>query len=74
MTANHLYYQLRRAKARNKILRNRLLLSEHRQKEGVTYEQIIDIKTHIYRNTVLQVGCYFSGIIFIFLFNKITKC
>jgi hypothetical protein len=45
------------------------------EKEKLSEEHMEIIKSHIYYNTVLNIGCYFSGIIFMLLFNKITnKC
>lgn len=74
MPNNYLYYQLRRVRAQRNLLKNKLdAIQEDKDKISEKHMEII--KSHIYHNTVLHVGCYFSGIIFILLFNKITnKC
>ena len=74
MPNNYLYYQLRRSRAQRNVLKNRLIAIEQ-EKEKLSEEHMEIIKSHIYYNTVLNIGCYFSGIIFMLLFNKITnKC
>lgn len=74
MPNNYLYYQLRRVRAQRNLLRNRLDDIE-KEKDKISEEHMETIKSHIYYNTVLHVGCYFSGIIFMLLFNKIAnKC
>jgi hypothetical protein len=74
MPNNYLYYQLRRVRAQRNLLRSKLDDIEQ-EKDKISEEHMETIKSHIYYNTVLHVGCYFSGIIFMLLFNKITnKC
>ena len=74
MPNNYLYYQLRRVRAQRNLLRSKLDDIEQ-EKEKISDEHMETIKSHIYYNTILHVGCYFSGIIFMLLFNKITnKC
>ena len=74
MPNNYLYYQLRRVRAQRNLLRSKIDAIEE-EKNKISEEHMETIKSHIYYNTVLHVGCYFSGIIFMLLFNKITnKC
>jgi len=74
MPNNYLYYQLRRSRAQRNVLKSRLITMEQ-EKEKLSEEHMEIIKSHIYYNTVLNIGCYFSGIIFMLLFNKIAnKC
>ena len=74
MPNNYLYYQLRRVRAQRNLLRNKLDDIEQ-EKDKISEEHMETIKSYIYYNTVLHIGCYFSGIIFMLLFNKINnKC
>lgn len=74
MPNNYLYYQLRRVRAQRNLLKSKLDAVQE-DKDKISEKHMETIKSHIYHNTVLHVGCYFSGIIFILLFNKITnKC
>jgi len=74
MPNSYLYYQLRRVRAQRNLLRNKLDDIEQ-EKDKILEEHLETIKSHIYYNTVLHIGCYFSGIIFMLLFNKINnKC
>lgn len=74
MPNNYLYYQLRRVRAQRNLLRSKLDDIEQ-EKDKISEEHMETIKSHIYYNRVLCIGCYFSGIIFILLFNEITnKC